>query len=412
MKISPAIKPMNGKMLLVLSLLLSGCSIQNKNDTQDLTQSFKREQPILVYSFKNQYSNYILVPVFIKGKEYTFVLDTGASTSIIDKNLASKLTSPLHDMPNIYKKYFNNVKTVSGNKKSEEINFVNAIPFYIGNKYFNGGDFWVADDLSLLSQATGENISGLLGVDVFRQLNWEIDRKNKLLTIYDNPPPITQYEQCTPYDDYTFGSPYFPIYFDNDINVNARLDTGSDGNYASNELIDYIKNNKTNITMVPIDDFDNQVSVEFGGILFNKNKSYKIYQMTLNNTELYENEFQETSNNSYALGMSALESFDKYLLSPDRMLFCYNVTKEKKLNLKRYRRINLRAYNDKIEIYYNNEKVTSQFAIKNGDILVSINDIKYPANAVTKVSKIIATLPEGQVALVIDRQGKQININF
>ncbi|MDV5226908.1 aspartyl protease family protein [Providencia rettgeri] len=389
------------KTILVVTLLLSGC-----------VNLPKKNAPILVHSFKNQYVEYILVPVLIKGKKYTFMLDTGSSSSIIDKNLASKLTTNMNKLPKLYYKYFNTVNTVSGQKKLEEINFVHPIPFSIGTKYFDGGEFWVTDDLSLLSQATGENISGILGVDIFRQLNWEIDRKNKILTIYDNPPPISEYQQCSPYDDYTFGSPYFRTYFDDDIYVSTKLDTGSSSNYISNELIEYINNNKTNAVLEPVESFNNNISIEFSGIVKNNNKNYKIKQFQFNNSDFYDKEFHITNNDSYAIGMSTLESFDKYLLSPNKMLFCYNMATTQKINLKNTRNINFRSYNNQIEIFYNNEKVTSEFSLKNGDILISINGIKYPANAVTKVKKLIDTLPKGQVELVINRQGKLINIHF
>lgn len=389
------------KTVFITTLLLSGCANVPPQNA-----------PILIHSFKNQYVEYILVPVVIKGENYTFLLDSGSSTSVIDKNLVSKLTKNMNELPEFYQKYFNTIKTVSGQQKSEQINFVNPIPFSIGTQYFNGGDFWAANDLSLLSQAAGENISGILGIDIFRRLNWEIDRKNKVLTIYDNPPPISDYQQCSPYDDFTFGSPYFRAYFDEEISVSVTLDTGSSSNYISNEFIDYLEKNKTNAVIEQVEQFNNSVSVEFSGIVRNKNKTYKVKQFQFNNSNFYDKEFYVTNNDSYAIGMSTLESFDKYLLSPDRMLLCYNMTETPKVNLKNNRWINFRTYNGKIEIFYNDEMVISEFALKNGDILVSVNGVKYPANAVTKVKEIIATLPKGQVALVIDRQGKLMNIQF
>ncbi|WP_321158378.1 retropepsin-like aspartic protease, partial [Providencia stuartii] len=227
----PVLVKKSNKIISYLALLMiTGCS-----------NTIKNHDPILVNAFQDQYVDYILVPVTINGEKYTFLLDTGSSTSVIDQSLVNKLTSNLDAPPAFYQKYFNVVKTVSDNKKMADVNFVNPISFYIGKKYFNGGDFWAANDLSLLSQMVGENISGILGIDIFRRLNWEIDNKNKVLTLYDNPPNINNYEQCITYDDYTLGAPSFNAYFDDKTYVNVKLDTGSKVSYLSSEFLDYLK---------------------------------------------------------------------------------------------------------------------------------------------------------------------------
>ncbi|MEX5996576.1 hypothetical protein [Providencia vermicola] len=111
----------------------------------------------------------------------------------------------------------------------------------------------------------GENISGILGIDIFRRLNWEIDNKNKVLTLYDNPPNINNYEQCITYDDYTLGAPSFNAYFDDKTYVNVKLDTGSKVSYLSSEFLDYLKENKIN-KMEKIEQFDNAITIDFSGV--------------------------------------------------------------------------------------------------------------------------------------------------
>ncbi|MEX5996575.1 aspartyl protease family protein [Providencia vermicola] len=52
--------------------MITGCS-----------NTIKNHDPILVNDFQDQYVDYILVPVTINGEKYTFLLDTGSSTSVI-----------------------------------------------------------------------------------------------------------------------------------------------------------------------------------------------------------------------------------------------------------------------------------------------------------------------------------------
>ncbi|EML1936595.1 retropepsin-like aspartic protease [Providencia vermicola] len=397
----PVLVKKSNKIISYLALLMiTGCS-----------NTIKNHDPILVNAFQDQYVDYILVPVTINGEKYTFLLDTGSSTSVIDQSLVNKLTSNLDAPPAFYQKYFNVVKTVSDNKKMADVNFVNPISFYIGEKYFNGGDFWAANDLSLLSQMVGENISGILGIDIFRRLNWEIDNKNKVLTLYDNPPNINNYEQCITYDDYTLGAPSFNAYFDDKTYVNVKLDTGSKVSYLSSEFLDYLKENKIN-KMEKIEQFDNAITIDFSGVNNKKEDLYRIQQVQLNDTTLIDQKFAENNNNAYAIGMSALASFDKYLLSPDRMLICYNSHKSPEKELQDIRKINIRMFNNNIEFFYNNEDTLAKYPIQNGDVLMSLNGVSYPTKALVKVQHLINTLPKGQLSLVLRRQGTLIKVDF
>ncbi|MEX5996577.1 hypothetical protein [Providencia vermicola] len=110
--------------------------------------------------------------------------------------------------------------------------------------------------------------------------------------------------------------------------------------------------------------------------------------------------------------MSALASFDKYLLSPDRMLICYNSHKSPEKELQDIRKINIRMFNNNIEFFYNNEDTLAKYPIQNGDVLMSLNGVSYPTKALVKVQHLINTLPKGQLSLVLRRQGTLIKVDF
>lgn len=110
--------------------------------------------------------------------------------------------------------------------------------------------------------------------------------------------------------------------------------------------------------------------------------------------------------------MDFFKSFDKYVLSPDRMLICYNKSEKSRLNFKRIRSLNLRASEGKVELFYNSEKVLKEHNLRNGDVLININGTQYPASSVTKAGDLIDTLPDGDVKLIFNRNGELIHVNL
>ncbi|MEQ5186882.1 hypothetical protein ABN222_20470, partial [Providencia alcalifaciens] len=168
-----------------------------------------------------------------------------------------------------------------------------------------------------LSEVVGEDISGVLGVDIFRRVNWYVDYKNKTLVLYDNAPSVDNYEHRIPYGDYTLSSPSFYVYFSDETYVSMVLDTGSRVNYMSSEFIEYLN---SFMELTPIDQFDNQMSIDFSGLNEKKEKQYLIKEFRLRDSLIVNQIFSENMNNSFAIGMSTLDSFEQYLISPDRML--------------------------------------------------------------------------------------------
>ncbi|WP_413494010.1 aspartyl protease family protein [Morganella psychrotolerans] len=380
---------------LLLSVTLSGC-----------TGSSTPKDPVIKHSFKHQNAGYILVPVTIDNDKYTFLLDTASPSSVLDSALVNKLSDKVYSPPVSYKHYSDELEKpgTEGN-----VSFIKPVNFKIGNYTFNGGDVWVSNDLNILSQSTGERISGVLGIDIYRRLNWEVDNKNKTLTLYSNPPSLEEYEDCIPYSDVAFHSPHFSGNFNNKKRTEVSLDTGSESNYMAEDILKYlIKNNKATY----LNEIENSVSTDITGVQESTKSSYYVSDFELNNTTFPGQRFSGNKKSESALGMDFFKSFDKYVLSPDRMLICYNKSEKSRLNFKRIRSLNLRATEGKVELFYNSAKVLKEHNLRNGDILININGTQYPASSVTKAGDLIDTLPDGDVKLIFNRNGELINVNL
>ncbi|GAA0343740.1 aspartyl protease family protein [Morganella psychrotolerans] len=380
---------------LLLSVMLSGC-----------TGSSNPKDPVIKHSFKHQDSGYILVPVIIDNDKYTFLLDTDSPASVLDSGLVEKLSDKVYSPPVSYKLYSGELEKpgTEGN-----VSFIKPVNFKIGNYTFNGGDVWVSNDLNILSQSTGEEISGILGIDIYRRLNWEVDNKNKTLTLYSNPPGLDEYEECISYSDAAFHSPHFSGNFNNKKRTEVSLDTGSELSYMAEDILKYlIKNNKATY----LNEIENSVSTDITGVQESTKSSYYVSDFELNNTTFPGQRFSGNKNAASALGMDFFKSFDKYVLSPDRMLICYNKSEKSRLNFKRIRSLNLRATEGKVELFYNSAKVLKEHNLRNGDILININGTQYPAHSVNKAADLIDTLPDGDVKLIFNRDGELIHVNL
>ena len=114
-------------------------------------------------------SGLIILPFFIKDEQYNFLIDTGASKSIIDKEFASRFEQ---------KKSKYKVSGFTGNSKST--NIVSLSLRYV-DKYFNN-DFVVTDISSVRNEIykkSNIDIVGVVGNDIIVDNKIVIDFNDK-----------------------------------------------------------------------------------------------------------------------------------------------------------------------------------------------------------------------------------------
>lgn len=79
---------------------------------------------------------HMVVPVTIAGNTYRFVLDTGASYTVIDKRLAPTLTRPAtpDEIPSIFRTIMaNGIGSTQGKLSADQVTLWRSLPITLGN---------------------------------------------------------------------------------------------------------------------------------------------------------------------------------------------------------------------------------------------------------------------------------------
>jgi predicted aspartyl protease len=119
-------------------------------------------------------STVFTLPVAIAGKSKTFLLDTGASSSIVDTQTAQQLGIKGIKFPNDLLKYF-----VVGNDCSNVNASMHVLPPLSVDKATVSG----LSGMGLSRAAIPGNLSGVLGMDFLSSFDVEIDPKQKVLKL-------------------------------------------------------------------------------------------------------------------------------------------------------------------------------------------------------------------------------------
>jgi len=155
---------------------------------------FAQDKPIGQIPFTINSDGHIIISLQINDKPISnFVLDTGASVTVINKDLAAKLNLPLKD------EVYHSIGTngVVGNRKMTQKQQVS-----LNDKVVLKGLEMMVIDLSHLGK-----INGLIGFDLFREYVTETNFDTKLISFFKRKgkPDITGYQPiafvesfCTP----------------------------------------------------------------------------------------------------------------------------------------------------------------------------------------------------------------------
>lgn len=222
--------------LAILTSSLSGCTGKKHDKSSEVVNDILKEK----------FYSSLVIPVTINNKVYHFLVDTGASITVLDEGIAKEITqetsySTLHPF---HKEVFSNFKTVQGKIDVKNLKFLKPVSMFIGDEEISDNEIWISNNLSLLTEAIGTNIDGIIGIDTFRKFNWQIDNNNKILTISKNSLPISAYSHCIGYSDNYGQSPWIFLDAENNNFLNMRVDTGNTISSLGTDSIDYFKNKK------------------------------------------------------------------------------------------------------------------------------------------------------------------------
>ena len=167
----------------------------------------------------------IFVPVVIQGKSYKFLFDSGALFSI-SKKLQKSLNFKVITTGNI----------VDSDNNKTSVNYVKVDTTYIGTIPFINQTAFVADfEANPILKCL--EIDGIIGSNLMRFCNWEIDYQNKQITLINIANPIIK-----------SNSEIVPFKTDRQYNILVDLKIGEATvknmkvDYGSNQIISFPKN--------------------------------------------------------------------------------------------------------------------------------------------------------------------------
>ncbi len=391
----------NQALTLLLSLAISGCSTPHPN-TQ--TAVSPRQQSAIL---EQHIDESLIIPVVINHQVFHFLVDTGASFTTLDSRLASKITRPLlaTEIAAIYREGLTHINTVYGRITPESNTIVKPIPFSIDTEDIRDNDIWLAIDLSLFSQSIGTRIDGIIGIDTFRKFNWLVNNRQQRLFISKDAPGAAAYQKCTAYDNRYNKMPV--LWFDvDDYELALHVDTGADDNNIYIDVITALEKIKGKGSVIA--NSVNTPVVEASGIV--AQNSYLLKGITFTGMPLGEINASVNQNQHAAVGMEFLSRFDRYAFIPSRMMFCYDARSLEKQEIREQRYIAIRYHDEQIEVFYNQDDALKKTGLRNGDILLKVNDVAYAPAQIHLVRKILKQTPKGKLKMTILRDNKPRDI--
>lgn len=143
--------------VIILAVIINGINDYCKQNKR-VTMSFKEAMDLVELPIVTFYNN---------GNKFNFLLDTGASLSVIDSNVISKMNYKSSDIKGT-------IYGMEGNPK--EVTYITAPLEYKGTNYSE--EFQVLDMSSAFNRVkvdSGVTLSGILGSHFFKKYQYVLD---------------------------------------------------------------------------------------------------------------------------------------------------------------------------------------------------------------------------------------------
>jgi hypothetical protein len=178
--------------------------------------------------------NQIIIPVTINGKTYNFIFDTGATVCIFSDSLANKLKKTHHIL----------APGTDDHQIEKTVNFycTDSVSVQVGSLYFDNVGYGVVN-LDKFEQELCIPIDGVLGVNILRKLNWEIDFFNQIINVSNKPFSANNYGMKIHFKLFSSRTPEVIIVIGR-FSFYATLDMGSGGGISILES-SFIKSGKS-----------------------------------------------------------------------------------------------------------------------------------------------------------------------
>lgn len=352
--------------------------------------------PVLSAAFKA--NSGFVVPVTIAGKVYDFLVDTGTSFTVIDNRVAESITQTMRaeDVPVMFRTILGKgLSTPNGVLAQEQVRLWQSLSLGLGTYEVPNRYPWIGLDLSLASQAAGRQIDGMIGMELFRQLNWVADNRSGQLTVWRQPPSGEHFAHCVPYQD-SFGlSPAITLNF-GDGWASFRFDTGARySNVTDAALAHFVEHQAA----TPLGGAGRTATVNGVG----ESRDHLVNGLSFDDHLIGRLRVSEGAEN--VLGLNFLERFDRYMFVPSTMELCYDASHFKKDEPAPLRQLAIRALDGRVEVFQNAPDELGRYGLENGDVLIEINGKRVAASAIADVRDQLIAAPVGSLHVTIERAG-------
>lgn len=282
---------------LTTLLLLTGCSTIK---TIKLMKSGEVEQEEFNVKIPFEYRlGLIILKVDIAGKEYDFVLDTGAP-NVISKELSKKL-----DLSNI-------TEQKVGDSQGEESNlgFTTIEKLSISDiNFLNTGA--VIADLNQSQEVGCLKIDGFIGSNLMRKAIWKFDYQNQIITITNSIESlnIPKSTNKIPFFTELTGTPIIDIQLNDITEKNVTVDLGSNGDISlSRKTFDALMKNNPSIPQTY--SFGNSTSGLYGLGKADSTFYLKVPSISFGDISLDSTIVQFTSESASTIGTEFFKNYD------------------------------------------------------------------------------------------------------
>ena len=350
------------QLLITFLIILSFYKLnaQNKNEIEWANKGSVTQNNYITEIPFNYIDGYIFIDIIQNSKTYNFLFDTGAEATVIDKSIIkefdiksaikSKVSGPLIENQNV------NTILISSLHISE-IEFVNT-----------GA---IAIDLNFSKSKFCKKLDGIIGNNLMKKANWQIDYQNKKIRFSDDLSKFNltkrEHKIKMSLKNHGFGTETVALNIDG-IKSNFNLDTGSGRSKfvaPPKEFKKLVKNNKN-------------TSLKYG--LSKSNTDYKVItENIIIGDIILKNQIVNLENEVGKFKLVGNRFLENYLVTIDwKNHFLYLMEKkdiipEKLLDFKLNFTPNFKT--NKIEVKTGLKKFTTENEIKKGTILSHINGI-------------------------------------
>lgn len=335
----------------------------------------------------------IFLPVTINDLQYTLLVDTGATFTVLDSSFKPLLGKPLKKTK---------AETTVG---QTEVQFFKPVDIYAGEHSLNSEHNFLVADFEFLNKVAGIEFHGILGMANLYNHVWEMNIDDRLLAIRSRPDGEQNLEgfirlKITPEK---VGIPTIPGEVGNE-KIHFLIDSGDNGfGRLRKEIIDSLISQKL-VTSVAID-----TTVSVSGVA--EVRRIRVKEVKVGEA-IYKNVIMRESLQN-ALGYGFLKQHHVIMDFPNREFWfkkglgIFQIEREDKSGLK------LISHNDQIVVAIVDQRgPAAKAGIQRGDIIVRVNDSEVKGADLFEVRTELKGEDGEEILFEINRSNENLDIQF